>query len=79
MKQFLVAILFAGGLLAMIIFLDFIMGTSPERLIWKALNPFRVMEAAEYIIILLFILIFCIIAIRSYIKKKRQSQPQSEK
>jgi hypothetical protein len=74
MKEFIVVLTLAGGLLFLIIFLDFIMGTSPHGLVWKALNPFRVMEAAEYLIVLLFVLIFIIKTLRSYIKMKRQGQ-----
>jgi hypothetical protein len=73
-KQFLVICLIAGGLLSMIIYLDFVSGTSPQYFIRKALNPFRVMEAAEYLIVLLFVLFFMIKTVGSYIKKKRQSQ-----
>ncbi len=74
MKEFLVVLLLAGGLLSLIICLDYIMGTSPQGLVWKALNPFRVMDAAEYLIVLLFVLIFVIKIFGSYIKKKRQGQ-----
>ncbi|MDQ1146364.1 hypothetical protein QE429_003191 [Bacillus sp. SORGH_AS 510] len=50
LKQLLVSFLIAGGLMGMISFLDVLLGTEPRKLIWKAINPFKVMEAAEYMI-----------------------------
>lgn len=79
LKQLLVSFLIAGGLMGMISFLDVLLGTEPRKLIWKAINPFKVMEAAEYMIIAFFSIAFMIKSFRYYLKKKKQSsQPQSE-
>jgi hypothetical protein len=75
LKLFLVTVLLAISLLALIISLDLIMGVRFRGVIWKALNPFQVMETAEYIIILLFILGFLIGTIGSYLKKKKGDKP----
>ena len=71
MKAILVVCILAGGMLGLIILLDFIMGTAPDMLITKALNPFRVMESAEYVIVLIFALFFGIRLLRSYLKKRK--------
>jgi hypothetical protein len=68
----MVVFILAGGMLGLIILLDFIMGTEPKLLIWKALNPFRVMEPAEYVIVFLFALFFCTRLVKSFIKKMRK-------
>ncbi|MBO0961837.1 hypothetical protein J1P26_19205 [Neobacillus sp. MM2021_6] len=77
MKQFFVATLLAFGMFFLMIFLDLKMGVTPNGVIWKTINPFRVMEPAEYIIVILFILFFLLQALLSFIKKKRQSSPPS--
>ncbi len=77
LKLFFVTLLIAGGLSSLIIWLDILMGTNPNGIVWKALNPFRVMEPAEYIIVFLFSLFFIFKSLASYIKKKRQSQTPS--
>jgi hypothetical protein len=78
MKAIMVVFILAGGMLSLIILIDFIMGTEPKLLIWKALNPFRVMEPAEYVIVFLFALFFCIRLVRSFLKKKKkQSESQT--
>jgi hypothetical protein len=48
------------------------MGLSFSGIIWKAINPFRVMEAAEYIIVILFILFFLIDTLGSHLNKKKK-------
>jgi hypothetical protein len=53
------------------------MGMQISGIIWKAINPFRVMEPAEYIIISLFILIYFVDTFGSYIKKKREKENPS--
>jgi len=72
MKAIMVVFILAGGMLGLIILLDFIMGTEPKLLIWKALNPFRVMEPAEYVIVFLFALFFCIRMVKFFLKKMRK-------
>ena len=78
LKAIMVVFILAGGMLGLIILLDFIMGTAPNLLILKALNPFRVMEPAEYVIVFLFALVFCIRLLKSYFqKKKKQNESQT--
>ncbi|MBT2658200.1 hypothetical protein J7E81_23655 [Bacillus sp. ISL-18] len=77
MKAIMVVFILAGGMLGLIILLDFIMGTEPRLLIWKALNPFRVMEPAEFVIVFLFALFFGIRLVQSFLKKMRK-QRESE-
>ncbi|ULT59145.1 hypothetical protein L1999_11735 [Neobacillus drentensis] len=74
MKAIMVVFVLAGGMLGLIILLDFIMGTEPKLLIWKALNPFRVMEPAEYVIVFLFALFFSIRLFQSFLKKMRKQR-----
>ncbi|MEH7094286.1 hypothetical protein [Neobacillus vireti] len=74
MKAIMVVFILAGGMLGLIILLDFIMGTEPKLLIWKALNPFRVMEPAEYVIVFLFALFFSIRLVQSFLKKMRKQR-----
>lgn len=54
------------------ILIDLKMGVSPKGIILKTINPFRVMEPAEYIILILFISFFLSQAVFSYIKQKKQ-------
>jgi high-affinity nickel permease len=77
LKQILVSFVIAAGLMGMIAFLDLVMGTEPRKLLWKAINPFKVMEAAEYIIIVFFSVSIMIKALRYYIKKKKSNQPSN--
>ncbi len=56
------------------ILLDLQMGIVKRGIIWKVINPFRVMETAEYIIILLFLLFFIIGSVGSYLKKRLSNQ-----
>jgi hypothetical protein len=72
MKIIIVTALLAICSASLIISLDLVMGESISGIFWKAINPFRVMEAAEYIIILLFILFFIFQTISEYIKKKKE-------
>jgi hypothetical protein len=71
LKIFLVSMLLAVSSTLLIIALDLGMGISMTGIIWKAINPFRVMEAAEYIIILLFVLFFFIDSFSAYLNKKK--------
>lgn len=75
LKLFLVTILLGVFVAALIIGIDFLMGNRFPGVIWKALNPFRVMEIAEYIILFLFILFFVIDSIGAYLNKKKQNNP----
>lgn len=77
LKAIFVVFTITGGLLSLIILIDLIMGTSPSRVLWKALNPFRVMEPAEYVIVLLFSLFFCLRLLQAFLKKRRQRDSQS--
>jgi hypothetical protein len=77
MKAIMVVFILAGGMLGLIILLDFLMGTEPNSLLMKALDPFRVMEPAEYVIVFLFILFFCLRLLQSFLKKKKK-QSNSE-
>jgi len=74
LKLFFIIIFLAGGLLTLIIFIDILMGVNRHGMIWSAMNPFRVMEPVEYLIIFLFIIVFFIKSLGTYIKKKRKSQ-----
>jgi hypothetical protein len=71
LKILFVTTLLAVGSLILIISLDLLMGVSTSGIIWKAINPFRVMEAAEYIIVLLFLLFFVIDSFGAYLNKKK--------
>lgn len=73
LKLFFITILLAVCLLSLIIVMDYWTGLAhQDDFIWKAINPFRVMEPAEYIIILFFIFIFIKNSILSFIKRKKQ-------
>jgi hypothetical protein len=71
LKIFIVTTLLAVSCAILIIVLDLGMGMTLSGIIWKAINPFRVMEAAEYIIILLFGLFFFIDSFGAYLNKKK--------
>ncbi|SMQ76054.1 hypothetical protein SAMN05444673_2638 [Bacillus sp. OV166] len=71
LKILFVTTLLAAFSLILIISLDLLMGISISGIFWKALNPFRVMETAEYIIILLFILFYVIDSIGAFLNRKK--------
>ena len=77
MKILLITGLLAFLLLTLIISLDLILGTEPRSVIWKAMNPFRVMEPAEYVIVLLFILFFLLKILLTFLKKKKEENPST--
>jgi len=77
LKLFMVTILLACGLLVMIISLDLIMGVKFPGIIWKAVNPFRVMEPAEYLIIFLFFFLFLSRKMWLFLKKRESSNSPS--
>jgi CDP-diglyceride synthetase len=75
-------ILFVTCLLAiastiLIISLDLLMGVQISGIFWKAINPFRVMEPAEYIIILLCIMVYFVDTFGAYLKKKKEKENPS--
>ena len=74
MKIFFITCLLAIFSTILIISLDLLMGIQFSGIIWKAINPFRVMEPAEYIIILLCILFYFIDTFGAYIKKKKEKR-----
>ncbi len=77
MKIFFVTCLLAIASTILIISLDLLMGVHASGIIWKAINPFRVMEPAEYIIILLFIMFYFINTFGAYLKKKKEKENPS--
>ncbi len=77
MKLFLVSVLLAAGLLILIILLDMLMGVDPSKVVWKAINPFRVIEPAEMVIILIFVSVFLIDSFITYRKQKKAPKKQS--
>jgi hypothetical protein len=66
-----VTTLLAVGSLILIISLDLLMGENTSGIIWRTINPFRVMETAEYIIVILFILFFVIDSIGAFLNRKK--------
>jgi hypothetical protein len=74
-KLLFVTFLLATGLISFFIAMDLLMGTSFFKLIWNAINPFRVMEIAEYVILFIFVFILFIEAYVSYRKTKNQKTP----
>lgn len=76
-KIFFVTLLLASLLLVLISSVDLIQGFSLHNLLSKELNPFRVMEPAEYIILILFVLFFLINAIGAFLNKKKGNNPSS--
>jgi hypothetical protein len=64
-------ILLAFSLFALIIIMDLLMGLKLHAIILKTINPFRVMETAEYIIVILFSLFLIIGSVKAYLKKKK--------
>jgi len=78
LKLFMVTILLACGLLVMIISLDLIMGEKFPGIIWKAVNPFRVMEPAEYLIVFLFFFFFFSRKMWLFLKKRESSNSSSD-
>ncbi|WHY69242.1 hypothetical protein [Neobacillus sp. SuZ13] len=74
MKIFFVTGLLATFSVILIVSLDLMMGIGISGIIWKAINPFKVMEPAEYVIIFLFLLFFVIDTFGSYLNKKKKKQ-----
>ncbi|PFP25813.1 hypothetical protein COJ96_18810 [Bacillus sp. AFS073361] len=74
MKIFFVTCLLATFSVILIVSLDLLMGISISGIIWKAVNPFKVMEPAEYVIIFLFLLFFIIDTFGGYLNKKKKKQ-----
>ncbi|WML46998.1 hypothetical protein RCG23_15460 [Neobacillus sp. PS3-34] len=70
MKILFVTMLLAVSVLAVIISLDLIMGVSFSGVIWKAINPFRVMEPSEYTVVFMFIIFLGIYFLKTYLNKK---------
>ncbi|OIK14168.1 hypothetical protein BIV60_12400 [Bacillus sp. MUM 116] len=77
MKLFFVIILLAAFSFSLIIGIDILMGLDNNGVIKKALNPFRVMEPAEYIILIFFIFFFLINVLRDYLNKNKGNNPTS--
>jgi hypothetical protein len=75
MKVLIAIMLMAGMLFGIIFSLDVIGGASLKGLVWKSINPLRVMEPAEYIIIFLFLFFFCIDILGSYLNSKKNKNP----
>jgi hypothetical protein len=73
LKIFFVTSLLAIFSALLIISLDLIMGMSITGIVWKAINPFRVMEPAEYVIIFLFFAFFVIDTFGAYLNKKKEN------
>lgn len=74
MKVLFATLILAGGLFGLILSFDLLMGVDRKGIIWKAINPYRVMEPAEYVITLIFILSFAIQAFKAHMKNKKKSQ-----
>ncbi|WP_144549898.1 hypothetical protein [Bacillus sp. X1(2014)] len=74
MKIFFVSGLLATFSVILIVSLDLLMGIGIPGIIWKAINPFKVMEPAEYVIIFLFLLFYVIDTFGSYLNKKKEKQ-----
>ena len=77
MKIFFVTVLITLTLAMLIISIDMVMGTKLSGIVTKELNPFRVMEPAENIIILLFILYFSIKSVVNFFKKRNENTKSS--
>jgi uncharacterized membrane protein len=79
-RMTLMKLIFANFLLAFLLFsiiysLDFFSGMALQGLVAKSINPFRVMEPAEYVIIILFCLFFVIQLVGAYLNKKKKNNP----
>ncbi|WP_462409713.1 hypothetical protein [Neobacillus sp. Marseille-QA0830] len=72
MKILLVSVILAGGLLSFIMYLDILMGVEPSKLVLKALDPFRVIEPAELVIIFIFTGSFLMESLYTFIKKRKR-------
>ncbi|WML27011.1 hypothetical protein [Neobacillus sp. OS1-33] len=77
MKILFVTCLLAIASTILIISLDLLMGVQISGIFWKAINPFRVMEPAEYIIILLCIMVYFVDTFGAYLKKKKEKENPS--
>jgi uncharacterized membrane protein len=77
LKLLFVMVLLTSSLFVLIISIDLVMGIKFQGIISKALNPFRVMETAEYIILIFFILFFVANLIGAYLNKKRDDNSSS--
>jgi uncharacterized membrane protein len=80
LKLLFVTILLATGLFSLIASIDHVlMGISANGLFSKAVNPFRVMENAEYFVLFFFFLFYIFDIVGAYLNKRKKSNPPSEK
>lgn len=77
MKLIFATVLLAVLLFAIIFALDLISGVSIKGLVSKTINPFRVMEPAEYFIIILFCFFFMIELVGAFLNKKKGNNPST--
>lgn len=77
MKVLFTTILIAIFLFSLIILLDLIMGFSIKEVLWKAWDPFRVMDPAETAIIFLMVTLYALRTVVNFIKKKKNKNQTS--
>lgn len=71
MKVFFVTMILGIGIFTLIISIDLLMGTKIDQLPQKEINPFQVMEPAEYFLIFLVAFFIVLNIIISFFKKKK--------
>jgi uncharacterized membrane protein len=80
LKLLLVTMLLGTGLFSLIASIDYVlMGISANGIIAKAVNPFQVMENAEYLVLFIFFLFYIFDIVGAYLNKRKKSNPPSEK
>ncbi len=70
LKLLLVSSLLTVSLLLLVVIIDLLMGIHLSEVMKEAINPFRVMEPGEYVVVILFILYIVIKSVYSILKKK---------
>ncbi|MCU9612306.1 hypothetical protein OEV98_01855 [Caldibacillus lycopersici] len=75
MKNIVVILVIVMALVFLLIGIDLVMGYRIQDTIYTAINPFRVMELPELVLLFLFILFFIIRLLSSFFKKLKKTVP----
>lgn len=77
MKILGISLLMMGCLIGFSLSIDIIQGNDFSQALYKAINPFRVMEVSELFVLFLLLSLFVVESLYLYIKKKSKATNQS--
>ncbi|MFJ8267070.1 hypothetical protein [Peribacillus asahii] len=79
MKILGISILIMGSLMGFSLSIDLLLGFEMRTSLKNAFNPFRVMKAAEFVVIFLLVFSLMIESVRSFYQKRNVKTNNSEK